>query len=383
MRRTAESIDRCPPDNADVWKTFSAVLHERHRDLEVLALRQRMPRKVAAHLIGDYDYVAVLASAENAAGNSDSAMRILNGAIARAKSSDALVPASLELQLSWLLLESPPSHAELFTTLERLQARPDLTAAESHQLADLWSTWISRTADQSSASGDLARAPSLLEQGARMFPEEPRLRRSLAGYLLKAGETNRALNVYKNWGLNGGTTSDYAGAIGAAMDQRDTVYANAWMREALAKWPSDPQLLNMAGKQAAATGDYKRAKAYWEQALSSAQQPQPLSASVAGATPVAPVTTSLQLRQLLLGNSSQPADSSSLDGVGGQPIDARAAEAGDQGWTSSGQRAEAGSRTIADLYSDGQVRMASYNPDSNTNWLRSRAAILPISATPT
>jgi tetratricopeptide (TPR) repeat protein len=90
------------PDNSDVWKAFSAMLHERHRDLEVLALRQRMPRKVAAHLMGDYDYLSVLASAQNAAGNPDGAMRVLNGAIAKARAADAAAPVSLQLQLSFL-----------------------------------------------------------------------------------------------------------------------------------------------------------------------------------------------------------------------------------------------------------------------------------------
>jgi tetratricopeptide (TPR) repeat protein len=66
------------PENPDVWKAFSAMLHERHRDLEVLALRQRLPKKVNAHLIDDYDYLGVLASAQSAAGNADGALRVLN-----------------------------------------------------------------------------------------------------------------------------------------------------------------------------------------------------------------------------------------------------------------------------------------------------------------
>jgi len=345
------------PDNADVWKTYSAFLHEKHRDAEVIALRQRMPKKVNARLLADYEYISVLASAQTAVGNFDGAFRLLHEAIARAKSSGEVVPIKVELQLAWMLLESGQRQSELFSILQRAQSRTDLSSVQSREVADLWATWMLRAAETASASGDQERAVSTLTLACRMLPKDDRLKRSLAGYLLKAGDIRRALNVYKNWGLKDGTAADYAGAVGAAMNQRDTTYSTSWLREGLATWPTDSKLLDLAGKQAAASGDYKRARLYWREALKSLPSDESDAAS-AGLVPRAVSQSSEQLKTLLLGNDPQTNDSTSEALVGDSSATSQLSE------IAAFSPAEISGFESRDTETERQVRLASFNTTS-------------------
>ena len=43
--------------------------------------------------------------------------------------------------------------------------------------------------------------------------------------------------------------------------------AETWLKEGVAKYPTDTELLSMAGKQAAAKGDFKKAESFWRVAL--------------------------------------------------------------------------------------------------------------------
>ncbi|MBV9679808.1 MAG: BCSC C-terminal domain-containing protein [Acidobacteriaceae bacterium] len=174
-------------------------------------------------------------------------------------------------------------------------------------MSDIWSTWIVETADRARSQGNLTRALAVLEQGSYAFPDNANLQRSFAGYLLKAGDAKRALNVYSNWGLNNAAASDYAGAIGAALSQRNYKYADEWLERALAKWPTDSQLLALAGERAQARGDLKKAERYWREALAQKQT------GTVELSPVEKPVSSSTLKSLLLGpgaNDPQPSVSS-------------------------------------------------------------------------
>jgi tetratricopeptide (TPR) repeat protein len=291
-----EGILETQPQDERAWRTYLLMLQDSQQVSEVVAAAARMPQSVAVRLGSDSDIVSILAAAHAAGGDPEFAIRLLQTYLNRPKAGEPVPPARLQLQLSWLLLKTTAGQRDLYRLLEQLRARPDLTTAQRSEMSDLWSTWIVRTADQARSQGNPSRALEILEQGSYAFPENAGLQRSFAGYLLKAGDSKRALNVYSNWGLRDATASDYAGAISAALSQRTYKYADEWIASGLAKWPSDSKLLALAGERAQARGDLKKAERYWREAL--AQQQPGTTAEVAQ---VERPTSSSTLKSLLLG----------------------------------------------------------------------------------
>ncbi len=268
-----------------------------------------MPQSVAVRLGTDSDIVSILATAHTANGNPDFAIRLLQTYLNRPKAGEPVPPVRLQLQLSWLLLKTADGQRDLYRLLEQLRARPDLTEAQRSETSDIWSTWILRTADRARNQGNLPRALAVLEQGSYAFPENANLQRSLAGYLLKIGDSKRALNVYSNWGLRGAEASDYAGAVGAALSQRNYKYADEWIAGGLAKWPADSRLLALAGERAQSRGDLKKAERYWREAIVQRQS------GTSELSEVVKPATSSTLKSLLVGpnaNSSEEAESLSI-----------------------------------------------------------------------
>ncbi|MFL6465081.1 MAG: cellulose synthase subunit BcsC-related outer membrane protein, partial [Bryobacteraceae bacterium] len=290
-----EGILETRPQDELAWRTYLLLLQDSQQMSEVVSAASRMPQPVAVRLGTDSDVVSILATAHAANGNLEFAIRLLQTYLSRPKAGEPVPPARLQLQLSWLLLKTTDGQRDLYRILEQLRSRPDLSSSQRSEMSDIWSTWILRTADRAKSQGNLPRALAVLEQGSYSFPENANLQRSLAGYLLKTGDSKRALNVYSNWGLNNAAASDYAGAIGAALSQRNYKYADEWLEKALAKWPADSQLLALAGERAQARGDLKKAERYWREALT---QKQTGAVEVSQVEKPAPSST---LKSLLLG----------------------------------------------------------------------------------
>jgi tetratricopeptide (TPR) repeat protein len=291
-----EGVLEAQPQDEQAWRIYLLLLQDAQQTGEVVTAAARMPQSVAVRLGMDSDIVTVLATAHAAGGDPEFAIRLLETYLNRPKAGEPVPPVRLQLQLSWLLLKTAGGGRDLYRLLEQLRARPDLTAAQRSEMSDLWSTWIVRTADRARSQGNSSRALEILAQGVSAFPENASLQRSFAGYLMKAGDSKRALNVYSNWGLRDATASDYAGAIGAALSQRSYQYADTWIAQGLAKWPTDSKLLALAGERAQARGDLKKAERYWREAL--AQRQSGTTTEVAQMEKPAPSTT---LKSLLLG----------------------------------------------------------------------------------
>lgn len=146
-----------------------------------------------------------------------------------------------------------------------------MNAEQRKEVSDLWVTWILRTADVARKAGNETRALAILDQGARLFPNNADLQRGFAGNLLLEGNTKRALNVYSNWGLSGAKPDDYAGAIGSALAEHNFQYADTWLDRALSQWPDDSKLLTLAGDRAQSRHDLKKAELFWKEALAQKQ----------------------------------------------------------------------------------------------------------------
>ncbi len=309
------------PENPDVWKALIAALHEVKQDSIALREDRRMPAGVSASLRSDADYSSLLAACENGLGNYDEALRHARRAENVLRQQKRPLPPALEIQTAWLLLNTQADQQELYATLQRLGARYDLPPADARAVSEIWSTWSLRRAQAAIASGDKALAIAILEGAVRLLPKDVAIRSALTGALLTAGEQQKALRAYKEWSLSGGNSGDYAGAIGTAMAQNEHSLAAGWLTTALSKWPSDPQLLTMAAKQAASAGDYKRAENYWRAALIALPRESSNAGLRNAGAPGAPAqaTPSQTMGQLLLGPDAVQVDRGTAAGTAAQP----------------------------------------------------------------
>ncbi len=63
------------------------------------------------------------------------------------------------------------------------------------------------------------------------------------------------------------TAGDFQGAVGAALAANDRTHAEAWLRQALERYPRDPAILSLAARFERARGDNQRAADYYRAAL--------------------------------------------------------------------------------------------------------------------
>jgi len=254
-------------ESAEVWKVWISSLHAMERDPDALTEIQRIPPDVLRQLQTDPAYITLQASVFSRTGRAEEALESVHAEIARLEMDKQPVLAALQTELAWLLLDREDSAQELYTVLEQSGRRRDLTPAQQKDFAQIWSIWIRRRAEADIAAGNFAKGLAILQAGARLLPNDDRIRGNLAGNLMKVGQNRAAFDVYRNWGLAGAEASDYVGAVGAALSVRDGSLANQWLAKGLRRFPGDSKLLTLAGKQAAQKGDYKKAEYYLRAAL--------------------------------------------------------------------------------------------------------------------
>jgi len=256
------------PDEPQLWKLLILMLEQDHRTGEAMLLAQRIPAETRLRLFNDPDFVALMASAASAEGDDAEALRLVQTAEKRLAQQGKQPSPDLLLQHGWLALKTDADDREIYGALKALQASEHLEEAQEKNMRKLWSVWTRKRADAARADGDLNRAVALLDAGHKMLPDDSHLRASLAGALVESGHHRRAVALYKMWGLKNAAPGDYVAAIGAAMSE-DQPLGERWMADALAKWPGNPDVFNLAGKFAAQRGDFDQARAYWRAALSS------------------------------------------------------------------------------------------------------------------
>ncbi|MFL6450090.1 MAG: cellulose synthase subunit BcsC-related outer membrane protein [Bryobacteraceae bacterium] len=292
------AIVEAHPNDPDAWRAHFLVLQLLHRENDIVSVASNMPQNVAVKLGTDGEMVTLLARAHGAAGDPAFGVKLLETYISRSSSPEGGATLPQRIQLGWLLLNSQGQSSRLFKVLDNLNARKDMNDDQRKEVTNLWVTWILRSSDAAHRGGNDTRAIGLLQQGMNMFPDQPELQRALAGNLLASGNTRRALNVYSNWGLNGAQADDYAGAIGAALAEKNGQYADTWIDKGLSLWPNNSKLLELAGERAKAHGDLKQAELFWRQALAEKKsQPESVLASTENAGP--------SLKAMLIGTEGQ------------------------------------------------------------------------------
>jgi tetratricopeptide (TPR) repeat protein len=254
-------------NDPDAWRGYLNGLHEQKDDDRAMAEAERMPDKVRKILEKDANYLALMASVHVGIGDSEGGIRLLQEARWPYDVMRKQPPADLDIQLAWSYLDAEGREKELYALLTTINLRNDLTPNQRENVRKIWSTWSLRRSQQSLEAGDEPRAIAILTAAAQALPMDNKIRAGLAGMFLRTGDTRRALLVYEKWGMQDAEVEDYLGAIGAAMSVQANQLAEHWMKTALQRWPKSASLLELAGKQAAARGDYSKAEAYWKAAL--------------------------------------------------------------------------------------------------------------------
>jgi hypothetical protein len=172
----------------------------------------------------------------------------------------------MEIQHAWLLY-NVGDDVGLYPVILRLDARQDLSAAQRQQVENIWADWAVRRANAAMTAGHLLRGVEVLQAASLDYPDNLDIRRAVAGAYSKVGRAADSLTIFKTLPMDNASSGDFQGAIGAALAATDMAQAEAWLRQALAVYPQDPQILGLAARFEQARGNNERAADFWRAAL--------------------------------------------------------------------------------------------------------------------
>jgi len=266
-------IQMNPPHSlaSDAWKGLIFTLVAGNRNDDALSEMAKIPPDVRRQLEADIEFVQGIASLYVAVGDVQHAMAYLNRVEEFYAVRRTLAPSRLEVQHAWLLynLQDDPA---LYPVLTRLDSRTDLTPAQRLEVENLWATWAVRRANTSMVNGNLLRGVLILQAASQDYPDNITVRRAVAGAYARVGRANDSLTLFKTLPMDNASSGDYQGAISAALGATDMAQAEAWLRQALGKFGSDPQILGLAARFEQARGNNERAIDYWRAAIAAMPQ---------------------------------------------------------------------------------------------------------------
>ncbi len=269
----------------DAWKGLIFSLQANNRIAEAFQEIGKIPPDVRQQLEGDVEFVQVEASLYAAGGDIPHATeymdRVENYYLVRRTAP----PPGIAVQDAWLLYNTGNDHG-LYPVLLRLDARQDLTAEQRQQVQTIWVNWSLRRANAAMESGNMQAAVDILDAASEQFPDNPSVRRAVAGGYAKVGRASDSLAIFKALPMQDASAGDFQGAIGAALAAKDLGQAETWLRQALERFPSDPGILSIAARFEQARGNSERATDFWRASI--AAMPKGQSPQRLGSLPVFP-----------------------------------------------------------------------------------------------
>ena len=265
---TSSQISANPPHSlaSDAYKGLVFSLMANGRNTEALDEIAKIPPDVRRQLEVDIEFVQGEASLYAAIGDIPRATETLSRVENFYLLHRADAPAGLEVQHAWLLYDTANDRG-LYPLLLRLDQRADLSAAQRTELDSLWADFAVRRAFMAFDNGNLARGVMILQAASQQYPDNMNVRKAVAGAYAKIGKAQEAVALFKAMPMDNATPGDMQGAIGAALAAPDLAQAEAWLRQALGRFPTDPRILGMAARFEQARGNNQRAADYWRAAL--------------------------------------------------------------------------------------------------------------------
>jgi tetratricopeptide (TPR) repeat protein len=251
---------------SDAWKGLIFSLMASNKNAEALQEIAKIPPDVRRQLEADVEFEQGEASLFIAMGDIPHAMEYLNRVEEFYVMRRAAAPAGMEVQHAWLLY-NVSDDVGLYPVMLRLDVRQDLTAAQREQVQTLWATWAVRRANAAMTAGHILRGVEILQAASQDYPNDMNVRRAVAGAYTKVGRAADSLALFKTIPMDGASSGDYQGAIGAALAATDMAQAEAWLRQALALYPNDPQILGLGARFEQARGNNERAADFWRASL--------------------------------------------------------------------------------------------------------------------
>ena len=251
---------------SDAWKGLISSLMAAHRNAEAHDEIAKIPADVRAQLEADVEFEQMEASLYASAGDSARATQYLNRVASYYLLHRTPAPAGLEVQHAWMLYNVGDEQA-LYPVLRSLDARADLNAAEREQVQTIWATWAVRRAESLMNNGATLRGVQLLQAAAQDYPGNMDIRKAVARAYAQTGHPADALALFKTFPMQDASSGDYQGAINAALGATDMAQAELWLRQALSRFPADPQILTLAARFEQARGNTARAADFWRASL--------------------------------------------------------------------------------------------------------------------
>ena len=260
------SVLTAHPDRQDAWKGLLAALHATDHDADAMAQIQQIPPAVRKALATDVEYQQTLAAIYAANGDQRGALALLTQAQDSYRLAGKRPPASVDIAAAWTLFNVGDDR-DLYRQLMAMGDRRDMTDEERRQVQTIWATWAQRRAAQASAAGNPRRAVEILMAAEQAFPGNPAVSKALAVGFVQAGQPKDAMAIYQALDMTNASAGDYQSMVGAAVAVQNMKQAEAWLREALAKYPNDPKVLSSAAQFETARGDRAKAADYWRASL--------------------------------------------------------------------------------------------------------------------
>jgi cellulose synthase operon protein C len=261
-----QQILRDNPNRADAWAGLLSALHVTGHDKEAVEQLKMIPAGVRSQLESNPNYLQTMAAVYGALGRSREATQFLGRVEQDYAAQRSAPPASLEIQNAWLFYNGMDD-AGLYRQLMSLGGRTDLSDEQRRTVQTIWTNWAARRAKQAAAAGNTRRALAILNAAARSFPDNPAAIKALAIGYAQARQPHQAVLLYRAQNMSTASVPDYEAAVGAALADGDNKDAEAWLRYALAEYPSDPHVLILAARFEQARGDTTKAIKYYGASL--------------------------------------------------------------------------------------------------------------------
>ncbi len=257
-------------NSADAWRGYLVVLHQQRADRSLVSEIPNIPAAVRAELETDPDFLILEATAYSNSGRDPDALQLLQEARSRFTAQRRLPPMALDIQTAWTMLAVSADSPGPGDLLRNDRRRADLTEKQREALEAICSEWGVRRAERAFATKPQL-AFTVLMDARQEYPQDRNINAELASLYLRDHDKQRALDLFRAWGMVGAQAGDYRVAAGAALSAHKFDLASQYLRQGLAQFPHDPELMHMTARQDIARGDYDEGEQELKSALQSLQ----------------------------------------------------------------------------------------------------------------
>jgi tetratricopeptide (TPR) repeat protein len=283
------------PNSVDAWRGYLALLHQQHGDPTLVGQVSHIPASVRKQLEADPSFLILEASAFSTSGRNGDALQLLQEARSRYTAQRRLPPVVLDMQTAWTMLAVSIDAPGLSDLLSYDKRRTDLTPKQREAFEEIFSDWSVRRAERAFETKP-ETAFSILTDAAQEYPSDRNIHASLASLYLKRHDKQKALEVFRTWGMNGAQAGDYRVAAGAALLAHKFDLAQEYLHSGLQRFPHDPELMHMNAREDIARGNYDEGEQELRSALVAMhEQDSPAPAKIVGTDREASATAEAQV----------------------------------------------------------------------------------------